>query len=809
MTRDSEPHADASEPTLALTHRVPDAEREPRIHIGPYRVLEVLGEGGMGIVYLAQQTEPIRRQVAIKVLRPRRSDPVSLHRFEAERHALARMSHPHIAQVFEAGDTPEGEPYVVMEHVPGEPVTEFCDRRRLGLDARLDLFQRICEGVHHAHQKGVLHRDLKPENLLVTEVDGRPVPKIIDFGIARALESTGTASDGSSGSALLGTPSYLPPEAILEPDRGDLDTRSDVFSLGVVLFELLIGERPLTRDGSSYRNLRQQVERERVVAPGLRLGQLDREARRRRAERCGLGSGRALLRRVRGDLDWITLRATARAREERYGSAVELRNDLERHRMHKPVVAAPTGPLYLGRKFLRRYRSGAVAALLLLVTLSAGVVARTLEARRANREAATARQTSQFLIDLFQVSDPEVTPGESVTARELLDRGAARIRRGLAAQPVPRARLMVTMGIVYRQLGLYGSAEPLLEEALALLREHLGDDEPELGEALLALGVLHWEQGHYDRAEPLLVEALELRRRQYGARNPEVAEALSHLGSLHKSQGRYPEAEANHLEALSIRQQQEDSAALADDLDDLGTLYVDWGRFELAEERLRGALEIREQQFGPEHPLVATTLNGLAIAVAQQGRDAEAEELFVRSLEIRERTLGPTHPQVAQSLNNLANIYFATGRPQAAATRLERAVDIWEARLGPENPRLGSALHNLADLYMEEGRLDRAETLFRRALAIFETSLAADHPNLAYPLHGLGQLLQRRGQPEAAESLFQRALTLRQATLEADHPALIESREHYADLLRSLGRDDEAAALEASPSPPPTPDGPR
>ena len=791
---------DPSEPTLPLT---PSTSREAparRTHIGPYRILRVLGEGGMGIVYLAQQAEPIRRQVAIKVLRHRMSDPLAIHRFEVERHALARMSHPHIAQVFEAGDTAEGAPFVVMEHVPGEPVTTYCDCRRLDLDSRLELFQKICQGVHHAHQKGVLHRDLKPANLLVTEIDGRPVPKIIDFGIALALEPTGVSPRESSSGRLLGTPAYLPPEVILDPAGSDLDIRSDVFSLGVVLFELLTGERPFTRSGSSYDNLRRQVESERVAAPSHRLRSLEPTARDRRAAQCGLRNGATLLRRVRGDLDRITLQATHRERNHRYGSAAELQNDLHRHREHKPVKAGTSGPLYRGRKFLRRYRSGIAAAALLLLTLTAGVVARTLEAQRANREAALAHQVSQFLMDLFRVSDPEVTPGDTVTARELLDRGAARIRRELADQPVPRARLMVTMGTVYRQLGLYEGAEPLLDEAVSLFREHLGARDPELSEGLLALGVLHWEQGHYPRAEPLLSEALELRRR-HGSGPLELAEALEALGALRKAQGRYEDAETHHLEALALRRQEGEEQALAASLDDLGTLYVDWGHFEDAEASLRRALELRENLFGAEHPLVATTLNGLAIAVAQQGRDAEAEELFRRSLEIRERTLGPEHPQVAQILNNLSNVYMATDRPEDAARSLERAAEIWEARLGPESPRLGNALHNLADLYLQEGLPDRAEPLFRRVLAVFEAALSPDHPRVAYPLVGLAEVLQERGRPEDAEPLLRRALTLREAALEADHPALVKTREQYAEVLRSLGRDREAAALEISAEP--------
>lgn len=776
----------------------PGAEARPRRgRIGPYRILRVLGEGGMGVVYLAQQVEPIRRQVALKVLRSPVSDEVGIHRFEVERHTLARMSHPYIAQVFEAGETRDGEPYVVMEYVSGEPVTDYCDRRCLDLDARLDLFQKICEGVHHAHQKGVLHRDLKPANLLVTEVDGRPVPKIIDFGIALGLDRSGLVAPRASSPAVLGTPAYLPPEVVLEAAGGEVDIRSDVFSLGVVLFDLLAGERPFAREITDYPELRRRVEAEEATAPSERLAGLGAGERERRASRRGLGSGRALVRAVRGDLDWITLRATGRRRELRYGSAAELAADVRRHREKRPVRAGPSGPLYRGRKLLRRHWRSFGAGLLLLLTLVAGVVARTQEARRANREAAAAQQVSRFLVELFQVSDPTVTPGETVTARELLDRGAERIHRELAGQPVLRARLMVTMGTVYRQLGLYQEAEALLEEALTLLREHAGGAAGQVGDALLALGVLHWEQGHYERSEGLLDEALELRRRRLGPEHPEVAEVLGYLGSLEKSRGRFPEAERYHLEALSIRSRQGNPVALAEALDSVGTVYGDWGHFELAEEYGRRALEIRREHFGPGHPEVAQTLNGLAIAVAQQGRDEEAEELFRHSLEIREETLGPGHPQVAQSLNNLANVYSALGREQEAGESLRRAAEIWEAQLGPDNPRVAGALNNLGEHHLKRGDLERAEALFQRSLGAFGSTLSPDHPTLAFPLKGLAEVRWEQGRREEAARLFRQALELREGVLDDDHPALMETRERYAELLRALGREAEAAAVEA------------
>jgi eukaryotic-like serine/threonine-protein kinase len=764
--------------------------------IGPYVLKEVLGQGGMGQVYLAEQREPLRRTVALKLIRSGFVDATATHRFRAERMALARMSHPNIAQVYEAGDTAEGHPYLVMEYVPGAPLTEHCDRRELGVEARLDLFTAVCRGIHHAHQKGILHRDIKPSNVLVTESEGQPLVKIIDFGIAKPLEASGDPGLTAAG-MVVGTPAYLSPESVLAGDgAADADTRTDVYALGVLLYELLVGERPFGREGDSFFTVLDRITREEVLPPSARLRAMHpRLQQQRAAERRTTPA--VLARRLRGDLDWIILRAMARERDRRYGSAAELEADLERHRTHRPVAAGPPSRLYLAGKFLRRYRGAVAAVLLVIAALTAGMVARTREAERANREAAAARRAEaesrevvRFLVDLFAVSDPGEARGNSITARELLDRGAEQIRERLEGQPLARARLAETIGTVYRKLGLLEPAQPLVEEALELRRAAHGADHPEVATSLVQLGVLLWERGHYAEAEPVLEEALALREAFHGPGSLEVAEALDHLGSVLEIQGRFAEAEPPLRRALAIREAAlgPDHLLVAASVDDLAVWHLDQGRFAEAELHARRALAIRERELGGDHPDAVQSANGLAIALAQQGNNEEAVAVHRRVLATRERVLGPDHPSVGQTLNNLGSALVAVGQGEEAEVMLRRALEIWERSLGPSHRRVGIVAFNLAELYAGRGDLRAAEAYYRRAASAFEESLGPGHAHVALILHALGGLYQRGGRLDDAERAYRRALEIRSEALEPGAQEIEASRAALAAVLRALRR---------------------
>ena len=454
--------------------------------VGPYRLLERIGEGGMGEVWLAEQLRPLRRQVALKIIKAGLDTAQVVARFEAERQALALMDHPAIAKVFEAGSTEQGRPYFAMEYVRGESLVVYCDRHKVTIEERLDLFVHLCEGVQHAHQKGIIHRDLKPSNLLVTMQDDHPVPKIIDFGIAKATSQPLTEQTlHTSLGGVIGTLEYMSPEQA-EMGGIDVDTRTDVYALGVILYELLTGVLPVDRKrliSSGLEEVRRTIREIEPRRPSTRITEVQGTSEATARSR-GTEPGR-LVSMLRGDLDWITLKALEKDRTRRYATVSEFAADVRRHLNHDPVLASPPSATYRIAKFVRRNRLtvGAAVALVFILalfavtmTVQAGRIAR--ERDRANREAATAKQVSDFLIGLFKVSDPSEARGNALTAREILESGVANIEKDLAGQPEVQARMMGTMGAIYTGLGLYDRAERLLTKAVATDRRVFGDDDP-------------------------------------------------------------------------------------------------------------------------------------------------------------------------------------------------------------------------------------------------------------------------------------------------------------------------------------------
>jgi serine/threonine protein kinase/Tfp pilus assembly protein PilF len=812
------------------------------------RILQKLGEGGMGEVYRADQEKPVRRRVALKVIKRGMDSREVVARFESERQALAMMDHPSIAKVFDAGTTERGRPFFVMEHVKGIPISEYCDTHHLTTPERLELFIQVCEGAQHAHQKGIIHRDLKPSNILVEIQDGRPVPKIIDFGVAKATaqpltERTLFTQHGQ----LIGTPEYMSPEQA-EMSGLDIDTRTDVYSLGVVLYELLVGALPFDskqlRKGG-FDQLRRRIRQQDPPRPSARitaLGEISTTTAQRR--RTDVPS---LTRQLRGDLDWIVMKALEKDRTRRYASASELAADLRRHLNNEPVSAGPPSALYRLRKFALRHKAAVSAAALVLLALIIGIVGTTVglmralrAERRASSEAETARQVSDFLVELFEVSDPEEAQGETITAREILEKGARRIERELRDQPLTRARLMHTIGTVHRRLGMYEEAVPLLEEALEIREELLEGRDPELAASLVSLAGLYHRQGRYEEAVALAKRATALYEAVFGPEHPKVAEALSPLAWAYARQEKRSEAEPLFRRALAIRQSalEPGHPDIAESLNDLGILFWREGRYEEAEPFLQDAVATYERVYGLDDFRVRSTLNNLAVLYWTQGRYGEAEEVFKRTLAIKERVLGPESPEVASTLNNLGVLYDGQGRYAEAEPLLVRALAIHRRTLGPDHDKVGMALGNLAWVYYRQGKYDQAEPLYRQALAIYEASLGADHPSVGILLrdhallhadrgefaqaeqmlersltirenafgdehpevaetaYALAELYKRQELFSQAEPFYERALAIRRSKLGVDHPAVEETLSGYADLLRRTGREAAAAVLE-------------
>ena len=774
--------------------------------LGPYTLVAPLGEGGMGEVWLAEQHQPVRRQVAVKVIKHGMDTAQVTARFEAERQALALMDHSAVARVFDAGSTPQGRPYFVMEYVRGLSITEHCERGALTTRARLDLFRLVCDGVHHAHQKAVIHRDLKPSNVLVTMQDGKPVPKIIDFGIAKATAQrlTDRTLDTACG-AVVGTPEYMSPEQA-DLAGEDIDTRSDVYSLGVMLYQLLVGVLPFeSREagGGGADDIRRRIREEEPRKPSARLASLGEAvsaeiAQRRRADRA------TLRRQLRGDLDWVVMKALEKDRTRRYGSAADLAADIGRHLANLPVVAGPPSARYRARKFVRRHRMGvAVGALAAIGVLVFALAMARQSARiarerdRANREATTANRALGFLTELFEVSNPSEARGNTVTAREILDRGAAKIDSELKDEPLVQAKLLMTLGEVYQSLGLEGSARPLLEKSVALRRRLLGEGNRDTLDSLNALATVLQDQGALADAETDFRAVLAGRTRLLGADDADTLVSANNLGLVLQLEGKLPEAESHFRRALEGEKRTlppEDNEILTS-LNNLGLLLQQEGRPAEAEPYLVEVLDRCRRVFGNDHPHTLTAINNMGVLLMAEGRPAEVEPLWREALETRRRVLGPDHPLTLLSTLNMGMVLRIEGRLADADPFATAAAEGSRRVLGAEHPRALGAAAALGMLRHAQGRLPEAEAIERACLAVRRRTLGDDHPDTLDSIYSLGALLHDEGRLDEAEPLLREAVDRGRSKLGAAHPQTLGAMSGLGDLETTRGRLQEAKGI--------------
>ena len=788
----------------------PDGAGTPRRSIGRYRLLRRIGEGGMSAVYLAVRSDDEYRQlVAIKVFTcgPERQD--LLRRFRTERQILAALDHPAIARLLDGGTTEDGLPYIVMEHLEGEPIDRYCDRQGLRIGGRIELFQTLCSAVHYAHQNLVVHRDLKPSNVLVT-ADG--APKLLDFGIAKLMQPElfpQTVQHTATGQRLM-TPFYASPEQV----QGDpITTASDVYSLGVLLYRLLSGHLPYQASPELPAEFERAVITQEPQKPSAAVGRVEiavgddagltpeavSRARGTRPER--------LRRRLAGDLDNIVLKALRKEPRRRYASVEQLGEDLRRYRQGLPVLARSDTLLYRAGKFLRRHRFGVgtVAGFMLLVLAFA--VATGLQAGRiaderdeARRERDKAREVAKFLEEIFQVSSPGESLGETIDAREILERGARRLDRQLTDQPEILAALSATIGNVYRNLGLYDHGEPLLRRSLAIRRHLFGDEHPEVADSLSGLGRLLRDRGELEQAEPLLRRALEQRRRGLGERHRLVAESLADLGFLLSEAGDWAAAETVLLEVLELHRQLPDSdpEKVIESLGFLTEVYVQTDDLEAAEGRAREALRLARRVFGAEHPKIAEPLNNLAAVLGIRGRYTAAEPLLRQALELNRKLFGEHHAEVGTSLNNLGRLLQEKGDLAAAQELLERSLAVRRATVGSEHVRTIGGLTNLAMLLVERGDSAAAEPLLREALELSSRVLGEQHTYTGRALLGLGRLLIARREPGSAEALLRRSLAIQSHNFVSDHRRVADAESVLGECLAALGRFEEAESLALS-----------
>jgi serine/threonine protein kinase/Tfp pilus assembly protein PilF len=755
--------------------------------IGPYQLLQPIGSGGMGEVWLAEQTNPVRRRVALKLVKAGMDTDEVVARFQSERQALALMDHPSIAKVFDAGSTPQGRPYFVMEYITGLPITTYCDQHRMTLRQRLELFIQVCEGVQHAHQKAIIHRDLKPSNILVGEVDGKPVARIIDFGIAKAISQRLTAETMFTRvGAVVGTLGYMSPEQAGSTGV-DVDTRTDVYSLGVVLYELLVSVRPLDFHELAFDEMLRRLREQEVPRPSARLRTLGDQVTTKAQDR---GSDPpTLARQLRGDLDAIALKALEKDRSRRYGSPSDLAADLGRYLRNEAVLAVPPSAAYRFRKFARRYRGAlaTIGAFVLVLILAAAVSIR--QSIRANSEAAVARAVSDFLqndllsqASIFTQWGPSAQTDPDLKVRTALDRAAMRITGKFPKQPEVEAAIRDTVGQTYMALQLPTEARKQFERALDLHRRALGTENPTTLRTRGRLAAAVRSEGRYAQAEPLVGQVLKIQRRVLGSEHPDTLHSMYDLAYLYREQGKYPQSEAllGQILQVSGRVFGLEDAHTLDCMNRLAEVYYLEGKYPQAETLSGQALETRRRVLGPEHPETTVSMSDLGNVYSAQGKFARAEALYSQTLEIRRRVMGPEHPVTMAATNNLAIVYDDEGKYAQAEALDRQALEIRRRVLGPEHPETLMSMDNLASAYSHEGKYAQAEALFARTLGTQRRVMGSQSRHTLSTLSDAAFMYQREGKYALAETYAAEVLAAWQHNL---GPQSLVTMEAEADLV--------------------------
>ena len=783
--------------------------------LGAYRIERCIGRGGMGAVFSAVRADStFEKRVAIKLLKRDVDSAEVERRFHAERQILAGLEHPNIARLLDGGTTENGRPYLVMEFVEGLPVDAYCDRHRLRISDRLELFRKICSAVQLAHRNLVVHRDLKPPNILVA-ADGEP--KLLDFGIAKILESDSPTSPVAPETVLRPmTPDFASPEQV---SGSPVTTASDVYSLGVMLYLLLTGRHPFSSEGQSQIEALWAMRNQEPEPPS---SVIQRPTRGSVSERSAgdeppgpIGRGydpRRLRRRLAGDLDRIVLMALRKEPERRYASAEQLAEDLKRHLEGHPVLAATDSFRYRSGKFLRRHRLGvATAAEFMLAIIGFGCmmalqrseIARERDLLAEQRqvteiERQRAEQVTSFLVDLFEASDPFSRSADawSATARELLDRGAERLS-ALDGKPEIRADLGHTVGVIYRRLGLLDEAAPLIESALVTRRRLRSSDHKKVASSLTEKGLLLREQGDYQAAQELHEEALAMRRRLFGDRHPAIADSLSHLASLAGALGDFQGAESRQRQALTIYRQHlgSECPAVATGLHRLAVILQSQGDHDGAEQAYREALAIQHRLFGDEHVEVAATRANLAQLFLRRGDVDHAERYYRQALRIFRHRFGDDHAQVAFCVHSLAVVLSSKGEIGAAEAHYREALGLLRRLRGPEHPDLGATLDGLAGVMLAAGDFRDAERTYREAMVIRRKAFGEGNPYLTISLTGLSRVATEEGDYDKAERLLDQALAIGRRAFPDGHWRLDVAESALGDCMTRAGRYSEAEPL--------------
>ncbi|MFN0018561.1 MAG: tetratricopeptide repeat protein [Pirellulaceae bacterium] len=842
-----------------ITEELPDSSSATRsqafqdgigsVIAGKYRLVELIGQGGMGAVYLAQQTQPVKRQVAVKLIKTGADSASVLARFDAERQALALMDHPHIARVYDGGTTPTGMPFFVMELVRGVPITTYCDEHRLSVGGRLALFVSVCQAVQHAHQKGIIHRDLKPGNVLVIEVDGKPVPKVIDFGLAKAIEQNLTEMSFEDVGLVVGTAAYMSPEQA-DPSTLDIDTRTDVYALGVMLYELLVGSLPIdTRQfkrGALLEILRMVREVE-PPRPSTRLstaGALPSIAANRNIEPA------QLTKILRGELDWVVMKALEKERTRRYETVNGLARDVLRYLADEVVEARPPSYGYRLKKFVRRNRGQAIAAGLLLLSLVAGIVGTTLglfeartqrdaaenaradeatqraaaveSARQATASAAAEKlakkdaeekarlaiaslkrleKATESLVGVFHNIDPSSEEKEGLPLRMILARNliqtADALQGGDAGDPVSTARMQSWLGVALHSVGDATAAITVLERSAATYRDTLGPDDPATLDTTNQLALAYRADGKTSKALELLIDVLERSKATRGPDHIETLGCMNNLAVTYRSAGEtakafpyYLAVEAKTRATMGPNHQSTLAAA-----NDLALAHKDLGRLDEALPLLEKTLATARATLGDDHVFTLNAMNNLAGAYGQAREIKKAMPLLLEALAGRRAKLGPTHPDTLQSMNLLAMAHVEAREPAQAIPLLEEALAGRRARFGPDHPQTLNTVELLAQAYLVGGQVDKALPLMADTLTRTEAKLGKDHPSTLGLMNNLASSYWVAKQFDKSVPLFERLLPLHQKKFGPDHPLTLNVLANLGVNYRDAGRLKEAVAI--------------